>query len=341
MRYIGGKALLIDSILETIEHDCEDVNSVIDIFSGSGVVGAVLKERGYGVSSNDLLYFSYVLTRGTTGINKEPTFEGFDFDVLEFLNHLTIEQTDFTLDQCFIYHHYSPNKDCGRMYFQNKNALKIDLIRLQIEKWKQESLLTDDEYFYLLAALINAVPYVANIAGVFGAYLKFWDKRTYNDLKLEKPRIIVTDRPAECFNLDYKQLLSMQSDLLYADPPYNAREYLPNYHVLETIARYDYPQIKGVTGMRDYEEQKSVFCKKSMVHDAFETLIRDCRSRYLLISYNNEGLIGTGELSTLCRKYARENSFKLIEIDYRRYKNKIPNYKAGLKEQLYLLRRNQ
>lgn len=30
-------------------------------------------------------------------------------------------------------------------------------------------------------------------------------------------------------------MLGKHSDLLYADPPYNSREYLPNYHVLETI----------------------------------------------------------------------------------------------------------
>lgn len=340
MRYIGGKALLLDYILETIEKHCENVNSVIDIFSGSGVVGNALKNQGYRVLSNDFLYFSYVITRGTTGINREPSFEKFDFDVLDYLNDLTLEQTDFSLEQCFIYNHYSPNANCNRMYFQNQNAIKIDVIRLQIEAWRQAGLLTDDEYFYLLAALINAVPYVANITGVFGAYLKFWDKRTYNELYLEKPHIIVTERQSECFHRDYREILSMESDLLYADPPYNSREYLPNYHVLETIARYDYPQIRGVTGMRDYEEQKSVFCKKSTVHDAFEALIRDCQSRYLLISYNNEGLISTEELSALCERYAAGNSFQLIEIDYRRYKNRIPNNKEGLKEQLYFLRRN-
>ena len=92
--------------------------------------------------------------------------------------------------------------------------------------------------------------------------------------------------------------------------------------------------------MRNYDNQKSVFCKKNTVHSAFETLIRDCQSRYLLISYNNEGIISTNDLSELCKEYAVGNSFRLIEIDYRRYKNKIPNNKAGLKEQLYFLRRN-
>ena len=340
MRYIGGKALLLDAIIETINSETENVHTVIDIFSGSGVVGNALKAKGYRVLSNDFLYFSYVIARGTVGISTEPSFANFHFDVIDYLNHLTLQDTEHTIDQCFIYNNYSPNENCNRMYFQNENAIKIDLIRLQIEDWKNAGLLTEDEYFYLLAALINAVPYVANITGVFGAYLKFWDKRTYHPLKLEKPSIIETDKQILCRNVDYKQLLTEKYDLLYADPPYNSREYLPNYHILETIAKYDYPQLQGVTGMRPYENQKSVFCRKNTVHSAFETLIKDCQSRYLLISYNNEGLIGTEDLSELCREYAVGDSFRLVEMDYRRYKNKIPNNKAGLKEQLYFLRRN-
>lgn len=340
MRYIGGKALLVDYIVDTINSETENVKTVIDIFSGSGTVGNALKAKGYSVLSNDFLYFSYVIARGTIGICAEPTFNRFDFDVIDYLNNISLVSTGYSLDQCFIYNNYSPNENCDRMYFQNKNAIKIDLIRLQIEDWNKAGLLSEDEYYYLLASLINAVPYVANITGVFGAYLKFWDKRTYNELRLEKTSIMTTDKQMLCTNADYTYILSEQYDLLYADPPYNSREYLPNYHILETIARYDYPELQGVTGMRNYENQKSVFCKKNTVHNAFETLIRDCQSKYLLISYNNEGIISTSDLSKLCKEYAIGNSFRLIEIDYRRYKNKIPNNKAGLKEQLYFLRRN-
>ncbi len=341
MRYIGGKALLLGHIIDTIKRETENVESVIDIFSGSGAVGNALKANGYRVWSNDFLYFSYVLARGTIGVCREPAFKHFDFDVIDYLNDISLENTAYPLEKCFIYNHYSPNENCGRMYFQNKNAVKIDLIRMQIEDWNTAGLLSEDEYYYLLAALINAAPYVANIAGVFGAYLKFWDKRTYNTLHLERPRIVETEKEMLCTNADYTQILGERYDLLYADPPYNSREYLPNYHILETIARYDDPELYGVTGMRDYKDQKSVFCKKNAVYHAFETLIRDCKSRYLLISYNNEGMIGTDELSELCRKYAAGDSFRLIEIDYRRYQNKIPNRKAGLKEQLYFLRRNE
>ncbi len=92
--------------------------------------------------------------------------------------------------------------------------------------------------------------------------------------------------------------------------------------------------------MRNYDDQKSVFCKKSTVASAFETMIRDCQSKYILISYNNEALLSTEALSDICRHYAVGDSFKLFEYSYRRYKNKIPNNTAGLKEQLYLLRRH-
>jgi adenine-specific DNA-methyltransferase len=185
--------------------------------------------------------------------------------------------------------------------------------------------------------LINAVPYVANITGTFGAYLKFWDKRTYNPLTLTKPQIIETEKKVWCYNRDYKEMLDIKADLLYADPPYNSREYLPNYHVLETIARYDNPTVKGVTGIRPYEEQKSGFCRKNKVAESFDALIKNANARYILISYNNEGLIGTKELTEICQKYARAGTFRLVETDYRRYKNKIPNNAEGLKEQLYFL----
>ena len=340
MRYIGGKSLLLDKILNVILK-CTDGNieSITDCFSGSGAVGQFMKENGYKVFSNDLLYFSFVISRGTIGVNTKPTFSKLGIaDPIAYLNELSIDESTFDLDKCFIYQNYSPNVNCKRMYFQNNNALRIDVIRLQIEEWKDEGRLTEDEYFYLLASLLLAVPYVANITGTFGAYLKYWDARTYNKLTLEHPNITV-GIPCCCSCGDYLNVLSSPTDVLYADPPYNSREYLPNYHVMETIARYDYPVIKGVTGIREYTKQKSVFCKKATVEKAFDDLIHKSHSRYVVISYNNEGLLSTEKLTTICQKYAKPNTFKLIEYDYRRYKNKIPNDTEGLKEQLYFFER--
>ena len=91
--------------------------------------------------------------------------------------------------------------------------------------------------------------------------------------------------------------------------------------------------------MRDYRDMKSLFCSKKTVARAFEELIAESNSRYILISYNTEGIMPTEELSAICRQYALNNSFRLIQRDYRRYKNKIPNNAPGLREQLFFLQR--
>ncbi len=333
MRFIGGKTNLLDDIGKVIRP--LEIDSVIDIFAGSGAVSSYLKQQGYRVIGNDVMYFSYVLSKGLLEINEIPAFNNLEIEEpVSYLNQLTLETAGIDLNECFIYQQYSPHDQIERMYFQNENAIKIDIIRITIENWRREGRINEEEYFYLLALLIAAVPYVSNITGVYGAYLKHWDARTFNPLTLKVPENIV-EGEACFYNENCDTLLPrIQADLLYADPPYNKRQYLPNYHVLETIARYDYPEIRGVTGMRDYTNQRSDFCTERGVENAFRRMIENANVRYILISYNNEGLLTTERLSELCREYAINNSFRLTEIDYRRYNN-AGTVNRGVREQLY------
>ena len=163
MRYIGGKRLMIDNIMEAIKENTVDVKTVMDQFCGSGAVTSAFKKNGYKTISNDLIYFSYVLQRGTVCINKKSKFLNLNIqNPIEYLNNLKLEDTDIKIEDCFIYNNYSPNDNCERMYFQNENAIKIDIIRTTIENWKKDNLINEDEYFYFLASLLNAVPYVSN-----------------------------------------------------------------------------------------------------------------------------------------------------------------------------------
>lgn len=157
MRFIGGKALLLPDIMEMIGECGEEVRHVSDLFSGSGVVTRHLKEAGYSTTSNDLMYFSYVLLRGSTSIVSPLTFEGLRkagiSSPIDYLNNeLSLSHYPFRAEQLFIYNHYSPVG--GRMYFTEENALMIDLIRLTIEAWYTGHIITEDEYFYLLCALL-------------------------------------------------------------------------------------------------------------------------------------------------------------------------------------------
>ena len=233
---------------------------------------------------------------------------------------------------------YSPKG--GRMYFTEDNALKIDLVRIQIENWYEASIINEDEYFYLLACLIEAVPFVSNITGVYGAYLKHWDKRALNNLEIKNVGLSINNSVGQAYNENSNKLIeNIKTDLAYFDPPYNQRQYLPNYHVLETIAKYDSPRIKGVTGLRDYSEQKSDYCKKDSVYNAFEDLIKKTNSKYIILSYNTEGLLSHDEFISILEKYGKRDTVDYKFIDYRRYKNAHTN--KNLKEILYFVEKEQ
>ena len=341
MRFIGGKTLIIPYIIELIKEKTIDVKSISDVFAGSGVVSREFKNFGYDVISNDLMYFSYVLLRGTVGINSKLEFKSLGIsDPIEYLNNLSLENMNIDQSKCFIYQNYSPKG--GRMYFTEDNALKIDLVRAQIENWYGAYTINEDEYFYLLTCLIEAVPFVSNITGVYGAYLKHWDKRALNNLELKSVDLSINNSVGQAYNEDSNKLIeNIKTDLAYFDPPYNQRQYLPNYHVLETIAKYDSPKIKGVTGLRDYSEQKSNYCRKDSVLSAFDDLIKKTNSRYIILSYNTEGLLSHDEIISILKKYGRKETMDYKFIGYRRYKNAQTNKNKNLKEVLYFVEKAQ
>ncbi len=326
---------MTDNILGVVDENTQGVRSVLDMFSGSGIVARAFKEAGFSVAANDILYFSYAINRGTLCNNRTSRKLR---ELLAHLNHLPIENIDPNDVNNFIAHNYSPNENCQRMYFQPKNALKIDIIRQEIERLRGE--LNENEYYYLLASLLNAVPFVANITGTYAAYLKYWDVRTYKDLTLEEIPVCSSRKRCTAYNMNADELVrDVRCDLVYLDPPYNEREYLPNYHILETIARYDNPEIKGITGMRVQNDCKSDFCRKKLVRDAFNNLLQNLNCKYVIVSYNNEGLLPTEELVEVIQNNGKADTFRLFEYEYRRYKNKIPNNTIGLKEQLYFIKK--
>lgn len=120
------------------------------------------------------------------------------------------------------------------------------------------------------------------------------------------------------YNEDINQLIkNIKGDVLYLDPPYNARQYCANYHILETISKNDNPMIKGKTGLRDYSEQKSDFCSKRTVETAFENLIFDAKFKYIFLSYNNEGIMSLDTIKSIMSKYGE---YKVVTTEYRRFK---------------------
>lgn len=335
MRYIGSKANLlknIDSILS--QNVSEKQDSFCDIFSGTSVVAQHFKSQ-YKIISNDALYFSYIIQKAFVEGKKKPAFSKLKKLVANPFDYLENAETENAVG--FVETEYSPTGENGRMYFTQTNAHRIDFIRQTIENWKNEKLISSDEYFYLLCSLIEAVPSVSNITGTYGAYLKNWDKRAFKKLKLPVLEIVDNGKNNCSYNEDALKLIEkISGDILYIDPPYNSRQYASNYHVLETIARYDNPVLNGVTGMRNYDEQKSPFCVKSEVCDAFEQLIKKAKFSHIVVSYNSQGLMKREFIEKILKDNGIASTFAFEKIPYRKYKSKIYDENAVFEYLFYV-----
>jgi len=355
MRFIGCKENLLDFIETFVKQKDIRGNIFCDLFSGTGSVAKHFKKLGYKIISSDLLFFSYVLQKVYIEQNQYSKFA-------KLLKHLKIdpvEETLFTSDsqsakeiikylnnlegvEGFIYKNYSPEGTQGqthsRKYFTGDNSKRIDAIREKIEEWKKSNLINEQEYYFLLASLIEAVPFVANISGTYSAFLKEWDKRAFKKLTLEVPEIIKSDEIHKVYHEDGLKVLDQVKgvDILYLDPPYNERQYAPNYHILETIAKWDKPEIKGITGMRSYENQKSEFCNPKTGIKALGEIINKGNFKHLLLSYNDDGIMPESEILKLFNKVGKS---EITEQNYQRYKsNSNGEQKNGVKEKIYYLK---
>lgn len=310
MNYIGSKYTLIDFITQTIDEVISNENNKElifgDLFAGTGVVGAKFKEKGYKVIANDIQHYSYSLNKHNIENNSE-----IDISKLDYLNQLDgIEG--------FIYKNYCAGSGSDRNYFTDYNGKKCDAIRQELEKMYKEKEITEAEYTYFLASLINSIDKHANTASVYGAFLKHIKKSAQKQFNLELIPIIKGEKIGEVYNQDIKKVITeVKGDILYLDPPYNARQYCSNYHVLETISKYDNPNVRGKTGLRDYTEQKSEFCSKRTVESAFEHVIKNADFKYIFLSYNNEGLMSIDTIKKIMSKYGE---YKVFTKEYRRFK---------------------
>ena len=179
MRFIGCKALLLDNIKSVIDENAPDAKSFCDIFSGTATVARYFKQW-YEVTSNDLLYFSYVLQRGTVAVDCLPTYEILQentgiSDPVAYFNGLSLEQMErLPPERRFFQNTYAPIG--GRMYINDENALRIDFARNITEDWRKVGFLSDDEYYYLVACIVEGIPFVSNISGTYGAFHKEWER---------------------------------------------------------------------------------------------------------------------------------------------------------------------
>lgn len=269
-RYLGNKYKLLPFITKVVENECDGIDSIADIFAGTGAVSSAFTDKK--IITNDLMYSNYICNYAWFGA--EEYNPQIIIDCIVEYNALT------DLDDNYMTENFSDT------YFSRDDCAKIGFIREDIENLYKENKINKRERAILITSLLYAMDKIANTCGHYDAYRKGveFDKT----LELYVPLAEVNNNSEnQCFNIDANDLVgSIYADLIYIDPPYNSRQYCDAYHLLENVARWEKPEVFGVAKKMDRSSMKSKYCTQSAT-EAFEKLISDINAKYILFSYNN------------------------------------------------------
>lgn len=302
IKYLGSKRRLVPVLGAMI--DACGARTVLDLFTGTTRVAQEFKRRGAQVTAVDTASYSQIFGQCWIELDGAAVDLGELADALEHLNGVPGAPGYFT--EVF----------CGQArYLQPFNGERVDAIRDAIESDYRDSWL----YPVVLTALLLAADRVDSTTGLQMAYLKEWSDRSYRPIQLVAPDLIPGYGQVLCSDAIEVVSRLPRVDLAYLDPPYNQHRYFTNYHVWETLVRWDRPQAYGVAmkrlDSRD-DSTKSAFNSKRLMPQALRTLIDAVDCQVLVLSYNNESWLTREELIEAC---AQRGFVEVIEVDSRRY----------------------
>lgn len=341
MKYIGNKTRLLKFIYESmLDYNIPMSGVFCDIFGGTGSVGSFFKMKGFKIISNDIMTYSYIYQYVNVKMNKCPDFKNVSSNGIQGAVNILNNQVPI---KGYVFDNYAPSGLYERQYFSDENAMKIDSVRELIQDWKNNLLIDTDEFYVLLSLLLNSADFVANISGTYGAYLKIWRSMALKPFHIELPVFYDNGLDNEIYQEDANYLVrNITSNILYIDPPYNERQYAPNFHVLENISLWDKPELVGKTGQRDYSSKKSLYCYKKQASCTFRDLIENANTDYIILSYNNEGIIDRKDIVEIL---SQKGKLKEYKTDYRRFRTEKDNehrtYKScddKVTEHLYIVK---
>lgn len=353
--YIGNKRKLLDLILKAIQQTGLEIKPglrFLDLFAGSGVVSRLAKMLNFEVFTNDWEFYSFIISSCYLKTNKSDIERLFGsqekfLQLLDTINSLPNPGKD----EQYMAKYYAPKEDdidaadykTERLFYTRQNALNIDKIRNHIEdNFPVTGVQGDsDENLQkrnvLLAELIYEAATHNNTSGVFKACHKGFGghgkdalTRILGEIKLNPPVLIDSDFPVHVFQEDANILVEKldEVDVAYLDPPYNQHQYGSNYHILNTIAKWDHipaelelnekGELKEKAAIRqDWVNTRSRYCYKEKAALAFENLISKIRAKHILISYSTDGIIPFEQMQKICMK---KGKVSIVTNEYTTYR---------------------
>ena len=308
IKYLGSKRTLLPVILDAIRAAAPHARTVIDLFSGTSRVGHALKAAGYRVLSNDHNAYAATLARCYVQADAGDVLRDADMLVRE-LNAIPGVPGYFTETFCV-----------KSRFFQPKNGERIDAIR---EAIAAKGLAPELEAV-MLVSLMEAADRVDSTTGLQMAYLKSWAPRAHHDLALRIPDVLPRAAHGKGLATQLDALDAagtLEGDAAYIDPPYNQHSYLGNYHVWESLVRWDKPEVYGVACKRvDVRRRPSPYNSRQRAAGALKELLSRVRAGTLVVSFSNEGYVTRAEMETmLAGLWDGTARVTTIEHDFKRY----------------------
>ena len=306
MRYIGNKTKLLGFLSDVVSEVGIAPGRAHDAFAGTAAVGRSLKAAGWRVDSSDVMTYSYVFQRAYVVARHGPNVRRVAAGDVELRRVLPRVNGDGLAvlaeylsawvepEHGFISQHFSATS--GRMYFTDENARRIDGARGALHRWREAGLVSDDAYYLLLAAIIEGADRVANTAGIYAAYIKDWQPNALKTFQL-RPEAPISRATGSKAHRDDAAAVARKVgrvDLLYVDPPYNARQYSGYYHIPEILATGWFgtlPVLRGKTGLPVQRQPPSAWCSRTGAARALDELLESTGAKHVLISYNSEGIL--------------------------------------------------
>jgi len=318
---------------------------IFDGFSGSGFVSRLAKQYASTLYVNDLELYSFISNKcylsNTTDVNMNKIIR----TIKRLNNQCELVQAEGIIEEGYAPKNDDDIKEGERVFFSNSNAKRIDNYRRLIKKIPLK-----DRHFYL-ALLLQQASVHNNTSGVFKGFYKNTQtgrgqfggngknclQRILGKIELPIPIFSNFNCDVHVSQEDVNQVVKkIECDVAYYDPPYNQHPYGSNYFMLNLITAYKKPkQISKVSGIPT-DWNKSVYNKHKEALEAFEDLISHTKAKIILISYNDEGIIGTKQMKYMLKKYG---IVKTIQQDYNVFRGSrnLRDRTQKVKEILYVV----
>ena len=323
-RYLGNKYKLLPFIKRVVENECKNINTVADIFAGTGAVASAFIDKK--IITNDIMYSNYICH--VAWFSSEHYSEEKIIKIITQYNNLKVIEDNYMSD------------NFSNTYFSLDDCRKIGFIRQDIEDKLNSGDINARERALLITSLLYAMDKIANTCGHYDAYRQGVEFEKHLELYVPQPEPDVNENNV-CYNMDTNELApEIEADLIYIDPPYNSRQYCDAYHLLENVARWEKPGVFGVARKMDRTSLKSDYCtQKATV--AFENLIDSIHAKYILLSYNNMANKGNDRSNAkisdddIMKILSKKGKVKVFSEDYKAFSTGKSDIQAN-QERLFL-----